>query len=112
MREQHYLEKRITRGYKSCWRHLDVNECIGMYSHLNNRVTEEDGENVVVCKTIRVDPYPDTDMGDVRDALFDAFDEDCDCEYDCCGHWFGGAKEVKHVKGKEWFVRCTYSRNY
>ena len=48
-------------------------------------------------------------------VLSDYFVQGCSCEFDCCGHWFGGVVEVEkptNRKTNEHIVTTGYSPNY
>lgn len=50
------------------------------------------------------------------ELCYDEFRQGCSCEYDCCGHYHGGAstKLAKKLNrsGTKWAVPLSYSRNY
>jgi hypothetical protein len=35
----------------------------------------------------------------------------CSCAHDCCGHWFGGLREVRWLGKRQLSIRLHYARN-
>lgn len=50
--------------------------------------------------------------GDLIDELHERFDTGrCTHAHDCCGHWYGGVKSVKHTAHHTLIVDVNYWRN-
>lgn len=47
----------------------------------------------------------------LRKAVYRLMEQSCSCSRDCCGHWFGGAREI-HINGRDISVVARYQRNY
>jgi hypothetical protein len=48
-------------------------------------------------------------------VLGDYFERGCSCEFDCCGHFFGGLRDLKkptNRKSNEYIATVSYSPNY
>lgn len=51
------------------------------------------------------------EKGKLWNALDDLYRMTCYCEYDCCGHFTGGVRQVR-IKGRHVSFMTSYSRNY
>lgn len=67
-------------------------------------------ESVRVITTILTSRELDDD--DIHAAFQGELAKGCSCEYDCCGHYFGGLSAVSQLSRLEWRITASYSRNY
>ena len=52
----------------------------------------------------------DLTYAELYNALNDYYEETCHCDFDCCGHFFGGIVEL-HKSGRNIAFRTHYQRN-
>lgn len=52
----------------------------------------------------------DLTPGELYNALDEHYEETCHCDFDCCGHFFGGIVEL-HKSGRNIAFRTHYQRN-
>ena len=101
---------RLTRKYNTAYSYLDKWDEIGSYKTVASKhKSVEDGMKLLLI--IEVEHEPE-DEEHVKDAIYEAFQWGCGCEYDCCGHLNGGAYHVRKLRNKLWAVRISAYGNF
>lgn len=49
--------------------------------------------------------------GEIERGLIAFFKRSCNCEHDCCAHWFGGVAGDIYYKNGYYYIPCFYSLN-
>jgi hypothetical protein len=124
-------EKQLTHKYNPDWSHLDSWETLPWTWRILSKQSNaegfgyDDGYRTVM----RIKVYGEHDQDDLINVLRGHFRRGCSCEYDCCGHYFGGLTLTKfdnsadYSTGKflvvpannrkgEYIITTSYSPNY
>ena len=105
--------KKLTHRYNPAWAHLDESEYMGFQvKAVFSKPVYSDylGESVKYNVYLTASkPVTQNEMH----AMLHAFDRSCRCEHDCCGHFNGGAFNLKRISrtGKKWQVELRLSAN-
>lgn len=110
MRNIYTLSARKTFKYNEGYKDLDKWLDIGTFSYLSSKAYETNGQWSfdAVCR-IRIDSK--ADKRTIEDAIYYQFPKGCQCEHDCCGHFFSYVTDAKHIRRKEWVVKMHWTRN-
>lgn len=104
---------RKTFKYNPDWSHLDEWEDAD-WTYTICRTGEEqldDCDDSVKTTMIIVTSRPVTD-DEIHAAFRGELAKGCSCEYDCCGHYFGGFSDAKQLSAECWSITASYSRNF
>lgn len=66
----------------------------------------------IFVKVETVDSEEEVDQHDIGRCVAKYYDHRCYCDYDCCGHRFGGATVQEYHSDKLIELRFSSSRNY
>ena len=81
-----------------------------------NDIDEYEDESMTYMVIRLDDPDPsDEDIQEWKQELYDEYRHECSCEHDCCGHWFGGVRDIlqKYENDRQyWIVSVISQRNY
>ena len=105
---------RTTRNYNADYAYLDDSIELPWQFRILSEHTKCDYESIDLVTRIKVTDKCLTD-NQVYKALRDEYLKGCGCEYDCCGHLFGGLNTVEkphNRKSGEWILKSSYSPNY
>lgn len=109
----------LTRKYNPDYKHLDNHEFVGTMTYGSDPTRPDTSDNSYECNVTehyiaRVEPVsPHIRVSVIKKAIEDHFRTGCSCEHDCCGHSFGGVRQIKYLgDGHLYSITCGYARNY
>ena len=107
----------LTHKYNPDHQYLDNREFVGTMTYGSDptcRDIDTSDGSVTKHYMARVEPVsPNIRVSVIKKALEDHFRVGCSCEHDCCGHSFGGVRQIKYLgDGHLYSITCGYARNY
>lgn len=69
-----------------------------------------EGIDATVHQRYRILNAP-TDRREAVDLIREYFSYGCQCEHDCCGHWFGSPNQIRKVRKGTYTFNVTSLRN-
>jgi len=105
--------QRITRKYNpDCMENDEWSDTYIEYKVLGEKIISESNDGSY-SKTVTIRTKLDNLTKQiVYDYLVDEYLRGCSCEYDCCGHYFGGIRVVKKINNSKFRITLSYTPNY
>lgn len=117
---KHHAERQLTKKYNPDYSYLDEYEDAGFsFKEITSGKTIRHGQDYDsgYTKYLHLITSRSVSRSEMSDALH-VYNRGCSCSYDCCGHYFGGAVELRpesrtrNGKARRWRVAVSYSPNY
>jgi len=103
--------KQTSHRYNPDYAYLDSGEDLDWYWWIASETKSYDDEGGVYYNHL-INVIGEHTIEDFKDVMRDEFRRGCSCEYDCCGHYFGGAGTIKQLSKCEYIVVAAYHPNY
>jgi hypothetical protein len=104
------LHVRLTRKYRIGWDFLDKSHNLGEARIIKSGRDRSDHDGFRRCHLLEV-RAPGYRPENIEKSIFDSMSFGCNCEHDCCGHFFGQPVKIRRLSPTRYAVIVSGSRN-